>query len=388
MPEQANGQRARGGRLAVLSLAHMFNDWYMNFIQTLLPFFVAAGMGVSRGAFLVSAFTTTSSILQPVFGYLADRRGQRWIVYVGTVWMAVLLGLLGVTESYPLLVGLALLSGLGTAAFHPQAAAMVGVLAGARKGWHLSVFAAAGNVGWALTPLLAVPVVKALGLSATPLLIIPGVLVAALLWFAAPRIPAAPAAAAEPFLPALRAAWPELTKIVLVVSLRSLAYFGLIAFLPLFLQARGVSLLHSGRLLFLMLFAGAAGGMLGGSLSDRVGRKAVTVVSLALSTPLFLLFRTTEGPLAVILLCLAGAALLASFSVTVALAQELISRNAAIASGLTLGFGIGVGGLGVGLVGMYIERAGVEAAITLLAWCPLAAGVLGLLLSGRKTARA
>lgn len=379
MTEQS-GNTTRNGRIAALSLAHLINDSYMNLIQTLLPFFVAAGLGIGRGAFLVSAFTTTSSILQPIFGYLADRHGQRWIVYVGTAWMALLLGLLGVTDSYPLMLALALLSGFGTAAFHPQAAAMVGSLAGKRKGFHLSVFSAAGNVGWAVTPLLAVPLVKTFGLGLTPLFIIPGVAVAVVLWLAAPRIPSRAAVAAEPLLPVLRQVWPELSKVVLVVSLRSLAYFGLITFLPLYLQERGIPLTQGGQLLFLMLFAGAVGGLVGGSLSDRMGRKAVTGTSLALSTPLFLWFLSTSGPGSIVLLCLAGASLLASFSVTVAMAQELISRNAAIASGLTLGFGVGIGGLGVGLVGMLIEHVGIAPAITLLAWCPLAAALATLLL--------
>jgi len=381
-------ETARQGRIAALSIAHMFNDWYMNFIQTLLPFFVAAGMGVGKGAFLVSAFTTTSSLLQPVFGYLADRRGQRWMVYVGTLWMAVMLGFLGTTGNYPMLMGLALLSGFGTAAFHPQAAAMVGALSGRNKGWHLSLFSAAGNIGWALTPLIMVPVVKSQGLEITPVFMLPGIVVALLLWLVAPNVRKAEAKAREPLLPALRAAWAELTKVVLIVSLRSLAYFGLIAFLPLFLQTKDISLTQSSRLLFLMLFSGAMGGMLGGRLSDRFGRKAVIVGSLAASTPLFLLFQHAQGPVAIVLLCCAGAALLASFSVTVALAQELISRNAAMASGLTLGFGIGIGGLGVGAVGVLIERAGVDYAITLLALCPLAAGLLALMLKPRTATAA
>jgi len=371
------------GRIAALSLAHMFNDWYMNFIQTLLPFFVAAGMGVGKGAFLISAFTTTSSLLQPVFGYLADRRGQRWMVYVGTLWMALMLGFLGTFDSYPLLMALALLSGLGTAAFHPQAAAMVGALSGRSKGWHLSLFAAAGNVGWALTPLIVVPVVKSQGLGITPVFMLPGIAVGLLLWLVAPSVKRTVGKTQEPLLSALRAVWGELTKVVLIVSLRSLAYFGLIAFLPLYLQTKNINLMQSSRLLFFMLFSGAMGGMLGGRLSDRFGRKAVIVASLAASTPLFLWFQHTEGPSALVLLCFAGAALLASFSVTVALAQELISRNAAMASGLTLGFGIGMGGLGVGLVGMFIEHAGVDSAITLLALCPLAAGIMALLLKPR-----
>lgn len=375
---------ARQGRMAALSLAHLLNDWYMNLIQTLLPFLVAAGLSVGRGAFLVTAFTASSSVLQPVFGYLADRHGKRWIVYVGTAWMALLMGFLGTTGNYALMATLTFLAGLGTAAFHPQAAAMIGALAGKRKAWHLAVFAAAGNVGWALTPLVAVPLVKRMGLSVTPLFIIPGALVALLLWLAAPRLAQSAARTPEPFLPTLRAAWPELSKIVGVVCLRSMAYFGLISFLPLYLlEQRGTPLTQSAHLLFAMLFAGAIGGMIGGRLSDRIGRRAVVVGSLALSTPLFLLFQHSQGDAATLWLCLAGAALLASFSVTVAQAQEILSHNAAIASGLTMGFGVGMGGLGVWLVGLFIEHAGLAPAITLLAFCPLAAALPALLAQPR-----
>ncbi|MGC9964953.1 MAG: hypothetical protein ABSE08_06080 [Syntrophobacteraceae bacterium] len=73
------------GQILSISIAHMFNDWYMNFIQTLLPFIVALGMGIGKAAFLISAFTTTASILQPVFGYLVDQKNQRWMVYIGRV---------------------------------------------------------------------------------------------------------------------------------------------------------------------------------------------------------------------------------------------------------------------------------------------------------------
>jgi FSR family fosmidomycin resistance protein-like MFS transporter len=97
----------------------------MNFLQSLLPFMVAAGLGVSKGAFLISAFTITSSLLQPVSGYLVDQRNQRWLVYAGTMWMAVLLGLVGVLKDYSLLIFTVALAGLGTAAFHPQASAML-----------------------------------------------------------------------------------------------------------------------------------------------------------------------------------------------------------------------------------------------------------------------
>jgi FSR family fosmidomycin resistance protein-like MFS transporter len=371
------------GKIFSISLAHMFNDWYMNFIQTLLPFFVASGLGIGKGAFLISAFTITSSLLQPVFGYLVDQKNQRWMVYVGTIWMAILLSLIGVTNNYYLLFLLALFSGLGTAAFHPQASAMISAVSGSKKGFSQSIFAAAGNIGWALTPLMVIPVVKNYGLEATPIFIIPGLFVAILLWFSAPKTSLMKKANTAPVLPVLRAVWFELTKVVLIVACRSLTYFGLIAFLPLYLQTQNISITDSSYLLFIMLFAGAMGGIFGGYLSDKVGRKTVIICSLILASPLFYCFLHTSGFIKYIFLSLAGAALLASFSVTVVLAQEIISKNAAMASGLTLGFGIGMGGLGIALVGIIIEHMGLAYAINMLVWFPLLAGLLAFTLKGK-----
>ncbi|HOV87023.1 MAG TPA: MFS transporter [Syntrophobacteraceae bacterium] len=373
------------GRILSLSLAHLMNDWYMNYIQTLLPFLIAGGMAVSKGAFLVSAFTITSSLLQPVAGYLVDQRNQRWLVYVGTLWMGVLLSLVGVLSSYPLMVFLVTLAGLGTAAFHPQASAMVTAVSGRKKGFFQAVFITFGNIGWALTPLVVVPFTQEYGMESTPYFALPGVLVALLLWGTAPRLSAGSRRPSPPPLwDTLRRAGWELVKVVSVVALRSLSYFSLVAFLPLYLQHRDVSLVHGGRLLFLMLFMGAMGGLGGGFLSDRFGRKPVIVGSLVLSTPLFFLFLRTDGPVSWLFLALGGAALLASFSVTVVVAQEIISRNAAMAAGLMLGFGIGIGGLGVGLMGLLVERIGIDKAIGLLISLPLAAGLLGLSLGKRK----
>jgi MFS transporter, FSR family, fosmidomycin resistance protein len=367
------------GKIFSLCLAHLFNDSYMNYLQTLLPFMVDAGLGVGKGAFLISAFTITSSLLQPISGYLVDQKNQRWMVYLGTLWMAVLLGLVGVLKGYLLLIFTVALAGLGTAAFHPQASAMVTAVSGQRKGFFQALFVASGNAGWALTPLLVVPFIQKYGLEMTPSLMLPGVLVAVLLWFAAPtglawkEKPAPP-----PLWTNLRPVWRELTKVVLVVAFRSLTYFSLVAFLPLYLRDKDIPLLTGSRLLSLMLFAGVVGGVAGGYLSDLFGRKAVIVGSLIAASPLFFLFLSTSGPLSTLLLALAGAALLASFSVTIVVAQEAISDNAAMATGLMLGFGIGVGGLGVGLMGLLAENLGLAFTIHMLVWFPLLAGLFGL----------
>jgi len=369
----------RKRKVFYLSLAHLFNDWYMNFLQTLLPFLVAAGMGLGRGAFLVAAFMFTSSVLQPLLGYWVDRHHQRWLVYVGTLWMAVLLSLVGLVHHYGLALGLAVLAGLGTAAFHPQASAMISRLSGGRKGLFQAFFITLGNIGWALTPVMVVPVIQKYGLRATPIFVIPGLLVALLLKYNTVEPAAKSQSNAVPLREIARRHGVALSKIVIVVACRSLTYFGLVAFLPLYLQAQHVSMLRSSHLLFVMLFFGALGGLAGGYISDRYGRKRVIVVSLLLAGPLFYAFLTQAGNgWGVWLLALAGAALLASFSVTVVTAQEIISTNAALASGLMLGFGVGVGGLGVGVIGVLAEHFGLAPAIQTLIWLPLAAGLLAL----------
>ena len=230
------------------------------------------------------------------------------MVYVGTIWMAVLLSLIGMTSNYYLLLVLAALAGLGTAAFHPQAAAKVSAVSGARKGFFQSIFIAGGNVGWALTPLMVIPLIKAYGMEITPVFAVPGMLVAILLWFTAPRISAVKKTGSGPLMPVSLTSWFELVKVVLIVACRSLTYFGLIAFLPLYLQTQNISIVASSHFLFIMLFAGAIGGVFGGHLSDKLGRKTVIGASLILSTPCFYLFLQNSGFAMYIFLTLAGAA--------------------------------------------------------------------------------
>ena len=364
--------------IASLCFAHLINDWYMNYIQVLLPFLVASGLSLAKGSFLISAFTIASSVTQPIFGYFADKWNQRWFVYVGTFWMAALICLIGVVTRYPLLFVVAALAGLGTAAFHPQASSMVTAASGDRKGFIQACFMAAGNIGWALTPVVVVPFVEAFGLTWTSVFFLPGALAALLVLFARPTRVETSGRNFSAEFPRSRDSWNELGKIVIVVAMRSLTYFGLIAFLPLYLQTTDVPLVAGSRLVFVMLLAGAIGGLAGGYLSDRIGRKQVTAGSLILATPFFCLFLGAASPWTYVLLAIAGAFLLASFSVTVVVAQELMGRASAMASGLMLGFAVGIGGLGVGVVGVVAERVGLAAIIQFLTWLPLVAGLMSL----------
>ncbi|MDP4128489.1 MAG: MFS transporter [Bacillota bacterium] len=377
--------------IGVLSLAHMLNDLYSNYLPQMLPFLVvlSPGFTATRAAILVSSFSISSSLVQPLFGYFLDRQGKRWLVHVGTLWMAILLSLTGFVQNYILLVVLAALAGLGTAAFHPQASTMVNVLSGDRKAVLLSAFVAFGNFGFALSPLLLVPLFQTYGLHATLVTVIPGILVAILLLLFAPSNDILTGTAPElhDVIKSLRLVAKELTAITSVIAIRSLAYTGMLTMLPLYFKSQNLSNLAASHLMTIMLFAGAIGGVLGGFISDFYGRKRLIVGSLFLATPLFFAFFYTKGAISIVFLALAGAALLSSFSVTVVAAQEVIPNNKALAAGLTMGFAGGIGGLAVILIGRIGDIWGLDTAVAVDFFLPLLASFIGLFMKSHPSDR-
>lgn len=365
-------------KIGIFSAGHLVNDLYMNQIQVLIPFWVIAGLSAAQGGFLVAAFTISSSLLQPLFGILSDRKSYRWLIFCGTAWMTILLSLMGLTHNYLLLFTLAMLAGLGTAAFHPQASKMVAQCSGSQKSFAQAVFIAAGNVGWALTPLCFVPLVNHYGMSVSPYFIIPGLFISLLLWIISRNrtFTVTESKAKAPIWSTLKEHRHELTRILLIVALRSLTYSSLIAFLPLYLKEHHVPLVTSSRMLSFMLFTGSIGGLVGGFLADKYGRRLVLITSLTLTTPLYILFLITQGWASIFFLGIAGACLLATFSVTVTAAHKVIRNNAGLASGLTLGFGQGIGGLGVGIMGIVADTASFDITIYCLIALPLLASLL------------
>lgn len=386
-----NNTQIQYSKIGVLSFAHMLNDLYSNFLPQLLPFLIAVNSGftATRAAILVSAFTISSSLIQPFFGFFLDRQGKRWLVHVGTLWMAIMLSLTGIVQNYILLVTLAGLAGLGTAAFHPQASTMVNVLSGDRKAVLLSVFVAFGNFGFALSPLLLVPLFQAYGLHATVITVIPGIIVAILLLFFAPKnnVLKGSNTPLSEVITSLKSASLELGSIIGVIAIRSLAYTSILTLLPLYFKSENLSNITASHLVTVMLATGAIGGVIGGFISDNFGRKRLIVGSLIISTPLFIGFYYTNGIISTIFLALAGAALLSSFSVTIVAAQEAIPNNKALAAGLTMGFAGGLGGFLVIFSGRIADTWGLPKAITVIFLLPLLAGLIGLFMKSRPAAR-
>jgi FSR family fosmidomycin resistance protein-like MFS transporter len=382
--------RRNHATIGVLSLAHLMNDLYSNYLPQMLIFLAAAipDFTATRAATLISAFIISSSLSQPVFGFFLDIKGKRWLVYVGTLWMSFMLGLTGIVHDYSTLVILSALAGIGTAAFHPQASTMVNVLSGRNKALILSAFVAFGNIGYALGPVILIPLFQAYGLGITPYTVIPGIAAAALLILFTPResVIAPSRLPASAIISTLRQAANELLAIIGVIAIRSLAVTALITFLPLYFKSKNMSNTSIGYLITSALFSGVVGGILGGWLSDRYGRKPLIVISLFITTPLFIAFLMTSGTTSIAFLILSGAALLSSMSVTIVAAQEAIPDNKAFAAGLTMGFAGGMGGLAVILIGYIADSWGLNSAMAAISILPLLSGIIAIFMKSRPAA--
>ena len=175
--------------LSVVASAHALADCCQGAVPALLPFLIAEhGWSYATASSLVLAGAVASSIVQPVFGYAADKRSLSWLMPLGIFIGTLFVGLAAIAPNFPLAFAAIVVSGLGVAAFHPEGSRYANYLSGSRRATGMSLFSLGGNAGFALGPALVTPAVLLLGLSGTLLVAIPGALVA--IWIAAelPRL--------------------------------------------------------------------------------------------------------------------------------------------------------------------------------------------------------
>lgn len=364
-----------------LSLGHFVIDVYSPVIPAVLPILIAThGYSYFLAGLLVAAFNVTSSLLQPTVGWLSDRRDVTVPFAVPFVLTSVCIGVFGFIGDYPVLLVCSACAAFGAAIFHPGALSAVNRLTGAEnRGRLTSIFVIGGNLGFAVGPIFAAVAVGAFGLPGLTLLVIPGLLTAALSGLLFPASKAGETGARA--LAKERAPIPlrPIAMVIGVGALRSWAIFASIAFLPAYFHDHlGVEILMANTLVSLTLLAGVVGQYVGGALSDAFGRKEVTILGLAASIPPFALFLLASGPLSYAALLVFGFFLWSTFSVTVAMAHEVMPGNVGFASGLMLGLAVGAGGIGVAVSGVLADAVSLEAALSTLAIPLVAAAALAV----------
>jgi FSR family fosmidomycin resistance protein-like MFS transporter len=378
------------GALAWLMAAHFTNDMYGNYLPVLLPTLADVHhMTLGRAGWLISIATITGSLLQPVFGYIADSARLRAVAAVGLTCTGLGMSLLGLAPSYLWLAMLTMTYGIGTAAFHPQSAGLVHQLSGTRKGTRMATYIMAGQAGQALGPLCAAFVAVRAGLPWVALTVVPALLVSlALLRFVPWHLRTVHRTDVSAGLKvALRQNFRGLARCMGLIMSRATLSQCMLALLPFLYRARGAPATEAAFAITVMVLSGALGGMVAGYLSDRYGRRRVLFVSFALATPLFLIAITSTGITTIIFLALGGGSLLGSSSLVTVEAQSLLPAHASMAAGLMLGVSMGIGGLLVGPVGVLAQAFGIIPLLTVVSLLPLPGSILTLSLAPGPSGR-
>lgn len=372
--------------ILLMACAHMMVDGYGNIYAPLLPLLIPKlGLSLAAAGTLTMLFQMSASVAQVGFGHLADRWRPRLLVMAGPVVAVSVLSLVGLSSSTGMLAAILVLGGLGTAAFHPPAAALAHRLGGDHQGLAMSVYITGGSVGFSLGPLLFAPFAQRYGMQWTPLLVIPGLLVIAFFLSKVPPIPHH--ASSRGGFTALKPYAKPLTLLYLIVVLRTLTSLGFATFVPVMLTRRGMSVAQAGAAISLYLFASGVGGFSGGPLADRFGPRKVIALSLVLACPFLVIAPTLTGWPFMVVLALGGLFLQSTLPVNVTFGQSLAPVSAATVSSLMMGFAWGTGGLSVPLVGFIADRVGIEHTLVGLALIPLAAAACALPLPARAHPR-
>ena len=367
--------------IATLSAGHGGVDFASGAIPALIPFIVTEfDLGYAAAGLLLLAVTASSSLVQPVFGLWSDRRGALWLLPGGLALAAVGTGLIGVAQSFAAVVALAFAAGLGIAAYHPEGAKFAAYASDRRRASGMSLFNVGGNLGYALGPIVVTPLVLWLGLAGGMLAAVPALVVAAGLVRALPRL-----AKLRPTGEARRDAAGEtqsraMAILVGVIALRSVAWFALLAFVPLWIVSQGGSKAQGNRELSLMLLAGVVGTVLLGPVADRVGLRRTLVVTQALLPPLILVFLEVGGAVGAVALMGVGFCVVGTFGITIVLSQLYLPRNTGMASGLAVGLAMGIGGVAAVVLGGLADAIDLKTALVLAALAPALGVVFSLLL--------
>ena len=365
--------------IRLLASTHFVVDGYGNMLAPLLPLLVPRlALSFTAVGTLQMCFQIANAVSQLGFGALADRWRPRVLLVAGPIVAVSAITWIGLAPNVWLLGVVLVAGGLGGAAFHPPAAALVHRYAGERAGYAMAFHISAGALGQAAAPLIFAPFAARFGLEATPLLMLPPLLAFAFLLRGLPPLRRLQEHHEAGGLAALKPYRKPLTLLYLIVVLRTLTSISFGTFMTVMLTRQGMSVAHAGFAQAAYLFASSIGGFSGGPLADVWGPRRVILISLLSAVPFLAIAPFFTGWSFVAIVAIGGFLLPSSLPVNVTFGQTIAPIGAATVSSLMMGFAWGMGGFIVPLVGMLADGIGIERTLNTMAFVPLLAAALAV----------
>ena len=375
--------------LLLLSLSHMVTDLSQGALPVLLPSLkTALDLSYTQIGVIVLVQNLTSSIIQPLFGMITDKVSLPWLLPISIFLSGLGLSITGFMTSYPALLLSVIIGGLGVAGFHPQASKSVHfVSSDALRGRSMGLFSVGGNFGMAVgASFMMFLTTLPGGLYNSIWFVIPSSITALLIWRYLDKV------SPQSFQRAgkLETAKPKFIRLqpllilLTFIFFRSTLHAGLSTYIPIYyVNYLNGSPIYAGYLLSLFLIGGVFGTFVGAMLSDKFGRKTILTFSMIIVLPMVAAIPFTSGVITMILLVFTGFSLISSFATTLVLSQEMMPGYEGMASGLTIGLTIGLGGVGVTGLGYIADLYGVPAVFSIMPLLPLIGLLLSFLLPGR-----
>jgi FSR family fosmidomycin resistance protein-like MFS transporter len=376
--------------LMTLALGHFTVDMYSGMIPILYPLFTDKfDLSLSRVGFISLAYSGASSLSQPFFGFLADKRGTRFIG-LALMWTAMTYSFFGFAPTFESLLILAAFSGLGSGLYHPLGALNARAVIDERyRNISMSLYVTGGTLGVASGPLVGALLTHFFGLHGTALMIVPGGSIAIVMLVQMKTISqrvvrhAKSTVSSHETIP-----YRTLAIVIAMMALRSWTISGLQNYVPSWYKDLGYSSFFYGALVTTLLLSTALGTVGSGSLADKYGRRFPIIVSAILSVPTILIFAQYPGNSAFVWIALIGFLAASTMPLLLVIAQELMTGRAGLATGLVLGLGFATSAVGVPITGAIADHWGIQNAMRGQAIIGLASVAVALFLPTEAAIRA
>jgi len=375
--KESIGPRFETEQVLTISSGHFVHDVYSAFLAPLLPTLIEKMSLSLTQAGSLSAFMQIPAILNPLIGHFADKHNLRYLVIIAPGLTATLMSIMGLAQSYTVLAIILLLTGVSVAFFHAPAPAMVGQISGRRLGKGMSWFMGGGELARTVGPLVAVWAYSTWTLEGMYRVMVIGWLTTAILIWRLRKIPirARKQGSLQSVLPKMRTLF---LPIGIIIFFRMFMVVSMTTYLPTFMKQNGASLFLGSVSLSILELAGVVGALLGGTLSDKIGRKRLLLVVTILSPLLMFVFMNVSGWLLVPVLLLYGFFSISPGPIYLALIQDHFPENRAVSNGLYISMNFLLRSLGLFLVGMAGDMFGLEKAFLWSAVVSLL-GTIGIL---------
>ena len=380
-PSSTESDQFANNRPSVFAIAaaHASVDMHTGSLAVLLPLLLTAlNLNYGNAAAIITANQIVIAVAQPIFGILGDRKPNRAMIWFGCLLTG--LGMTGVLwmPNYWAVMVAVILSGLGSAIFHPEAISRSRAVMRDKPATSVSIFFSGGSIGFAVGPILATVLTERWSKFGALLMLVPTAMALAGLGSQWRTITASRQdVRTTKESSSSRINYPLVWFLILLIAVRGTVSTGLLAFIPLyFKENRQLGPEAAALIVTITSLAGVAGNLLGGTLSDKYGRRVLMASSLVISLAALYGFLHLNGIPQMIAAGIAGASLTAAWPIIVVMIQEAMPGNLGLAGGLSLGTTYAASGLGVGILGAYADVSSIAAVMTVLAILPVVSLVL------------